>query len=631
MNVNAIKFDFLILNYNKLNIHNKMQELLDFWFPFVKQKAIASNYQSFWFDGSLDNVIKDKFYDLLIRYESDYKSEVNKLGVIILFDQITRNIFRNTEDAYRNDEKAFELAMSLIESNQDILYPLYQRIFILLPLRHRAKQTNNRELLDLCIERINMNYDASEKSILKKFLQATYKNYGDLNDYELINESSDTKPLDILIKYSNYLDSRCLEFNFEKNEIIYNKLETVMKDFIQKRSIRNIGISLSGGVDSMVISHICKKMRDLRYLDHIYAVHISYSNRDEMVYETNMVIDWCKSLNIPLIIKRINYMRRDSVDREFYEMETRRVRFNLYRHTQNKFGVYGFCLGHHFGDLAENVMTNVLKGRDLLDLFVMEEQSIIDSTIIYRPFINNLKSDIFDYAEINKVLYTKDTTPNWSCRGVMRRKVFPILEDQFGSGVYNNLSNIGKMSNSWNKIIKKMIIEPFLKKIKYTQIGLYFEMDNTLLELPEVFWMKIFIHIFHNAGIKMISFKNLQNLLLRMNNFCTSKKNNQTMISLSNKCIFAMDISRIYIFYNYKTSWNKTIVDRESIIKKNTLLDVINGEYSINICDTDRYLEGNRKNKINKQISEIRLLGNFIELPNDKEIIIYKDKKIIYN
>ena len=90
-------------------------------------------------------------------------------------------------------------------------------------------------------------------------------------------------------------------------------------------------------------------------------------------------------------------------------------------------------------------------------------------------------------------------------------------------------------------------------------------------------------------------------------------------------------ISYTILIINLKTSWNKTIVDRESIIKKNTLLDVINGEYSINICDTDRYLEGNRKNKINKQISGIRILGNFIELPNDKEITIYKDKKIIYN
>lgn len=607
-----------------------MEELLNFWFPFDKQKAITSNYQPFWFDGSLDNVIKDKFYDLLIRYESDYKSEENKLGVIILFDQITRNIFRNTEDAYRNDAKAFELAMSLIESNQDILYPLYQRIFILLPLRHRAKQTNNRELLDICIKRINMNYDLSEKYILKKFIQATYKNYGDLNDYEIINESLDIKPIDILLKFSNYLDSRCLEFNFEKELISNHKLETVIKDFIQKRGIRNIGISLSGGVDSMVISHICKKMRDLRYLDHVYAVHVSYSNRDEMIYETNMVIDWCKSLNIPLIIKRINYMRRDTVDRDFYETETRRVRFNLYGHVIIKYGVYGFCIGHHFGDMAENVMTNVLKGRDLLDLFVMEEQSIINYSTIYRPFINNLKSEIFDYAEKNKVLYTKDTTPDWSCRGVMRRKVFPILEDQFGSGVYNNLANIGKMSNNWNKIIQKMIIEPFLKKINYTKIGLYFDMNNTLLELPEVFWMKIFIHIFHNAGIKMISFKNLQNLLQRMNNFSYNKKNNQTMINLSNKCIFAMDKLRIYIFYNYKTSWNKTIVDIESN-NKNTLLDVINGEYSINICDIERYLEGNRKNKINKQISNIKILSNFIELPNDTEIINYKNKRIIYN
>jgi hypothetical protein len=90
-----------------------------------------------------------------------------------------------------------------------------------------------------------------------------------------------------------------------------------------------------------------------------------------------------------------------------------------------------------------------------------------------------------------------------------------------------------------------------------------------------------------------------------------------------------MDKSRIYIFYNYSIKWNRKIQEIDDITK-NTLLDVINGRYIINICDLDQYLIKNRKNKINKQISKIKILGKFIDLPSDEEIGEYNNKKIIY-
>ena len=84
---------------------NSLDFLIDYWFPSVSQKAITFpspdiNFQAFWFDGSKYKEIKEKFYDLLIKYEINYLEEKNKLGLIILFDQITRNIFRDTPDAY---------------------------------------------------------------------------------------------------------------------------------------------------------------------------------------------------------------------------------------------------------------------------------------------------------------------------------------------------------------------------------------------------------------------------------------------------------------------------------------------------------------------------------------------------
>ena len=67
---------------------------------------------------------------------------------------------------------------------------------------------------------------------------------------------------------------------------------------------------------------------------------------------------------------------------------------------------------------------------------------------ILRPMLKHHKSDIFEIAHHNNIIYFKDTTPDWSFRGTMRRKIFPTIEnfDQMNVGKFlqNGLS-IGRM------------------------------------------------------------------------------------------------------------------------------------------------------------------------------------------
>lgn len=119
-----------------------MEDLLHFWFP-------NCQFQEFWFDGSKDYEIQEKFGTLLKQYEENEFTSNNILGKIILFDQITRNISRlEKTDFRRNDTKALELAKS--DVSNDMCYSLNQRIFLLLPFRH-SRTTEN---LDFVISRL---------------------------------------------------------------------------------------------------------------------------------------------------------------------------------------------------------------------------------------------------------------------------------------------------------------------------------------------------------------------------------------------------------------------------------------------------------------------------------------------
>jgi tRNA(Ile)-lysidine synthase len=314
--------------------------------------------------------------------------------------------------------------------------------------------------------------------------------------------------------YDAILDADCKLYN---NVTIGESPESMaltntIWNYVLARAFKNVCVSLSGGVDSMVMLHILKRLETEGVVEKITAVHIEYINRDEAVLETAMLLEWCGMESIPLAVRKIDYMSRDEVSREFYEEQTRKARFGAYRYMMREHGMQGFCLGHHYGDLGENVLMNLFVGRDILDLFVMEEDSEIDGVRLLRPMLKHPKVDIFQYARDHKIPYFIDTTPDWCCRGVLRRKIMPILEDQY-SGIHGTLARIGERSREWNQMIETMIIQPFLKKVVREKDRMSFEVDAILLEQPRVFWFRIFLEIFHSVGRKMISGKNMDSLL----------------------------------------------------------------------------------------------------------------------
>jgi len=291
-----------------------------------------------------------------------------------------------------------------------------------------------------------------------------------------------------------------------------NSLFLTISSFFSKIKNKNIGISLSGGVDSMVILFLLSLIRDFGHINSVVAVHIEYSDDEYTKRETDMMGEFCDIIAVPLIIRTISCMSRDEINRDFYEAETRKARFHTYRCVAERYNLSGFCLGHHRGDLSENVMMNVLNGRDILDLSVMEKDATQHNVRLFRPLLDRKKSEIFEIARKYHIPYLKDTTPDWSCRGVFRRKMVPVMEDQWGDQVLERLIDLGRQSNEWNQVVETFVLGPIKKGIVFNKdenkITIPIQPDSH--QLPKVIWMRIFLHVFHTVGKKMISRKNIE-------------------------------------------------------------------------------------------------------------------------
>ena len=191
------------------------------------------------------------------------------------------------------------------------------------------------------------------------------------------------------MQYSTY--ENILEYipqQIEKENTECFELFQHIKSFINLQNIRNVIISLSGGVDSMVLTYILKCISLSDKNIKLYCCHLNYNNRRESKDEALFLIDWCNCNNIILEVKNIQHITRGDKNRGVYEEETRNIRYEYYKELVLKYDCDGVMLGHHRDDLSENVFNNIMRGRkSITDLSVLKNQNIVDFRLVCPPDI----------------------------------------------------------------------------------------------------------------------------------------------------------------------------------------------------------------------------------------------------
>lgn len=299
----------------------------------------------------------------------------------------------------------------------------------------------------------------------------------------------------------------------------YSKLEHLTCDFSNlKFEEQNYCISLSGGVDSMVLLDILYKLGKK-----IVAVHLNYNNRDETKLEEDFLREYCEVRNITFICHSFNF-KRGSIKRYDYENLTKEMKFKLYKSILGEYNIQSILLAHHKDDIIENIFTNFCRGDNFLNLSVIKEQSTIKGVNVVRPLLNYYKDDIYNYAHYHEIPYFLDTTPDWSVRGKFRRNILPLLFNTF-SGLKGNLLSIAKESDEWGTLIQEKFINKYYSHIKFyedcVEMPIVTECEGCKEDyssFPMCFWHNIFSKVFHQYGISAPSRKSLEIFYENINN-----------------------------------------------------------------------------------------------------------------
>lgn len=147
------------------NYKQQLNQVVDYWFE------KPDDYQKWFFEGKkLDKYLKSTFSDLLIAAKNDSQiTSLNlreKLGLIVLLDQFSRHIYRDSPDAFTSDPQSLQITKTLLETDEiDKLNPT-QQLFALMPLQHSENIADKDTLLDFAKQKLKLseNNDNNENN-----------------------------------------------------------------------------------------------------------------------------------------------------------------------------------------------------------------------------------------------------------------------------------------------------------------------------------------------------------------------------------------------------------------------------------------------------------------------------------
>ncbi len=123
------------------------EDVLGFWFPPGLDVDEATHLRQFqwWFRGGADQAIVETFtptVEAASRGELDPWAEAprSRLALIVVLDQFSRSLYRDTARAYAQDERALGLAVDGLERGYyDRLRTVWEKTFFFLPLGHSER------------------------------------------------------------------------------------------------------------------------------------------------------------------------------------------------------------------------------------------------------------------------------------------------------------------------------------------------------------------------------------------------------------------------------------------------------------------------------------------------------------
>jgi tRNA(Ile)-lysidine synthase len=239
--------------------------------------------------------------------------------------------------------------------------------------------------------------------------------------------------------------------------------------FLKKKKLL---LATSGGIDSMVLLHLCHQLE----LD-IRVAHCNFQLRsDESDEDEDFVKSQTDKLQIPIFIKKFDTKSYAEKEKLSIQVVARNLRYEWFN-TLLINNDYDYILtAHHLDDSLETFLINFTRGSGLDGLTGIPQQN---GTII-RPLLPFSRNEIEVFAKENNVEWREDSSnasDNY-LRNKLRHDVIPMLKKINPSLLHsfeNTISNLKQaqsLVDDASRIIYRKVVTDinFQKRINLTEL-----------------------------------------------------------------------------------------------------------------------------------------------------------------
>jgi tRNA(Ile)-lysidine synthase len=182
-------------------------------------------------------------------------------------------------------------------------------------------------------------------------------------------------------------------------------------------------IANSGGMDSIVLTHLCHKLKLNFALAHCnFNLRGGESDADE-----DFVLKLAEDLNVEVFIESFDTESYSKSHKLSTQMAARELRYNWFNELMEQLGFDYVLTAHHADDNLETFLINLTRGTGLEGLMGIPQ--INGRTV--RPLLPFTRQEIEAYAKDNKLKWREDSS-NASTkylRNKLRHQVVPTLKE----------------------------------------------------------------------------------------------------------------------------------------------------------------------------------------------------------
>ena len=209
-------------------------------------------------------------------------------------------------------------------------------------------------------------------------------------------------------------------------------------------------IAISGGVDSVVLTHLLHQLNfDISLAHCNFQLRGEESDKDE-----EFVKNLGKKLGINTYVTRFNTNKYAADNKLSTQLAARELRYNWFDKLSKEYSFEHLLTAHHADDNLETFLINLTRGSGLEGLTGIPP---INGNIV-RPLLVFSREEILNYAKQNNIEWREDESNSETkyLRNKIRHQVTPILKELNASVLKNFNKTIDHLKESQQIIDDKI-------------------------------------------------------------------------------------------------------------------------------------------------------------------------------